>query len=290
MDILFDMETRDPDDMFALCFLTSHPAIKLRAVTVNPGSKAQIGIVKTLLKRLNSAAVPVGSRNLDTTRTAVSDFHYAFLNPVTEASPDAVAHELMAQVFTTFPECVLLTGAPLHNARLLLNNHPEVIIKRWVAQGGFAGDNIVPAVHRLSKFDGLTTCLSYNFCGDARPALAMLSSERVMQRDLVSKNICHGVVYDAAMHERMRAFRSATPGLRVIYSGMEWYLQRNRAGKMFHDPLAACITVNREIAVFREVEAYRERGEWGAKPAENTGTHITIDVDKETFFRTLVEN
>lgn len=41
MDIIFDMETQDPDDMFALCFLGSHPAVKLRAVTVTPGSKAQ---------------------------------------------------------------------------------------------------------------------------------------------------------------------------------------------------------------------------------------------------------
>lgn len=29
IDVIFDMETRDPDDMFALCFLASHPAIAI---------------------------------------------------------------------------------------------------------------------------------------------------------------------------------------------------------------------------------------------------------------------
>ena len=31
-----------------------------------------------------------------------------------------------------------------------------VILKRWVAQGGFAGDSVVPPEHRLAKFAGMT--------------------------------------------------------------------------------------------------------------------------------------
>jgi pyrimidine-specific ribonucleoside hydrolase len=56
---------------------------------------------------------------------------------------------------------------------------------------------------------------------------------------------------------------------------------------MFHDPLAACIAVNREIAEFQEIEAYSQEGQWGSRPACGTGTFITTGVDKELFLETL---
>ena len=36
IDVVFDMETGDPDDFFTLCLLTAHPKVNLRAVTVTP--------------------------------------------------------------------------------------------------------------------------------------------------------------------------------------------------------------------------------------------------------------
>jgi hypothetical protein len=54
LDLLFDMETQDPDDWFTLCFLCSHPRARLRAVTIYPGSKMQIGLVKETLKILRA--------------------------------------------------------------------------------------------------------------------------------------------------------------------------------------------------------------------------------------------
>jgi inosine-uridine nucleoside N-ribohydrolase len=116
----------------------------------------------------------------------------------------------------------------------------------------------------------------------------MLTSLQVQQRDLVSKNVCHGVICDRTFHQRLQPFQNTTPGLRLIFEGMELYLQINPMGKMFHDPLAACIAVNREIASFREVELYRERGEWGSRLAVGTQSFITVSVDKELFFQTLV--
>ncbi len=54
-----------------------------------------------------------------------------------------------------FPDLTLLTGAPLKGLREL----PEdVHISRWVAQGGFAGDRVVPEAYRLEKFAGMDTC------------------------------------------------------------------------------------------------------------------------------------
>src|SRR5262249_24015384 len=222
--ILFDMETNDPDDFFALCLLAGHPAVHLRAVTLNPGSKGQVGLVRRALERLGRGEVPVGARNPETKSPAVSGFHHTFLGEPTPAEPDAIAHELLAATLTAHPDAVLLTGAPLHNGRLLLANHPSVCLKRWVGQGGFAGDSVVPPEHRLPKFAGRETCPTYNFGGDPKGALALLSSDRVMQRDLVSKNVCHGVVYDQELHTRLAPFRDATPGLALLHAGMACYL------------------------------------------------------------------
>jgi inosine-uridine nucleoside N-ribohydrolase len=38
------MEIGDPDDVITLCFLTSHPKVNLRAVTVTLGTDVQIAL------------------------------------------------------------------------------------------------------------------------------------------------------------------------------------------------------------------------------------------------------
>ncbi len=81
----------------------------------------------------------------------------------------------------------------------------------------------------------------------------------------------------------MAEARHHSPSLNLIYQGMELYLSQRPEGKMFHDPLAACVTIDRGIAEFREVEMFREDGAWGARPAAGTGTFITIGVDRERF-------
>ena len=290
IDIIFDMETRDPDDMFALCFLASHPNVALRAVTINPGSRAQIGVIRHLLHRLDRSEVPIGARNPDSIKDAVSEFHYEFLGNLAFEEADDVAHNLIAATINLYPDLVLLTGAPLHNLRLFLNHYPLVKIKRWVGQGGFAGDTVVPPEFRLPKFEGLETCLTFNFNGDPKGALGLLSSNHVLSRDIVSKNVCHGVIYTQEFHEFLKPFRHNSPGLLLIYNGMDLYLNQQPDGKMFHDPLAACIAVNRNIARFQEVEVYRQKGEWGARIANNTNTFITITVDKELFLKVLTQS
>ena len=51
--IVFDMETQDPDDVFTLCALATHPWARLVAVTVTPGSDEQIGVVEHVLRQLD---------------------------------------------------------------------------------------------------------------------------------------------------------------------------------------------------------------------------------------------
>ncbi|NTX04854.1 nucleoside hydrolase [Myxococcus sp. CA040A] len=287
-DILFDMETSDPDDALTLCLLATHPAVALRAVTVTPGTLAQVGMVRHLLARAGRSDVPVGARNPAAEKESLSAFHTQWLGPLPPSAPDALAHEVLALVLGRFPEATLLTGAPLQNLRLLLELHPDIKLHRWVAQGGFAGDNVVPPEHRLPKFEGRRTCPTFNFNGDPKGALLALSSDRMGRRELVSKNVTHGLAYDGPFHERMRPYASTTPGLGLIFEAMERYLAQRPEGKLLHDPIAACAAIDPEIITWAEVEMVRQRGEWGAELAQGTHTFISVALDSERFFQTLV--
>ncbi|NTX58762.1 nucleoside hydrolase [Myxococcus sp. CA039A] len=287
-DILFDMETSDPDDALTLCLLATHPAVALRAVTVTPGTLAQVGMVRHLLARAGRSDVPVGARNPAAEKESLSAFHTQWLGQLPPSAPDALAHEVLALVLGRFPEATLLTGAPLQNLRLLLELHPDIKLHRWVAQGGFAGDNVVPPEHRLPKFEGRRTCPTFNFNGDPKGALLALSSDRVGRRELVSKNVTHGLAYDGPFHEHMRPYASTTPGLGLIFEAMERYLAQRPEGKLLHDPIAACAAIDPEIITWAEVEMVRQRGEWGAELAQGTHTFISVALDSERFFQTFV--
>jgi len=175
---------------------------------------------------------------------------------------------------------VLLTGAPLHNLRHLLREHPTVAIARWVAQGGFAGDNLVPPERRLAKFAGRTTCESFNFGGDKKGTLAALASPQIAQRDLVSKNVTHGFAWDADLQARLLATPDLHAGAALARDAMTVYLREHPEGKLLHDPLAACAILDREAFLWEEVEVIYERGQWGARASSGTGTSITIAVDR----------
>ncbi|WP_018653313.1 nucleoside hydrolase [Actinomadura flavalba] len=287
MDLAFDLETQDPDDLLALCLVAGHPAVRLRAVTVTPGSAEQVAFVRRVLTRVGRADVPVGATDPGTGTSHVSGFHHRWLGDPGRAAPDGPAARVLADAVTGHPELTLLTGAALHNLRALLEGHPGVRLARWVAQGGFAGDNVVPPEDRLPKFAGRLTCPTFNFNGERTAARLALATGRITRRELVSKNVTHGVRYDRALHERLRPVRDRNPGLALLHEGMEVYLRKRRDGKLFHDPAAACAAIDPSIMRWAEVEAYLEAGEWGARPAPGSGTFISVAVDRERLVRIL---
>jgi inosine-uridine nucleoside N-ribohydrolase len=289
IDIAFDMETNDPDDAFTLAILATHPQVNLVSVTVTPGSYEQIGLVRKILKILDKD-VPVGSRLLCTKPGAVSKFHYRWLGGVSDAEPDNIAHIILAHAAQEYPDAVLVTGAPLQNPGECIQEHPNAaFFKTWVCQGGFAGDSVVPKEHRLAKFDGRETCPTFNLNGHPKHALALIRTERIKRRFFVSKNVCHGVVWDQAMHERMdrRLNICGHTGLSLVFDGMAKYLERKPEGKKFHDPLAACVAINPTVCEFRPVDIYREKGEWGSRLNPESNNHISVSVDREAFEDTL---
>lgn len=285
IDMVFDMETADPDDVFTLCMLSHHPKVNLRAVTVTPGSRHQIGLVKHVLKLLGKN-IPVGSKNINHPKECVSAFHYNWLGKIDPADADGYGADILWNAMYGSTNFKIVCGASLGN--LSAYSQRYVMIPEVVIQGGFAGDNIVPSELVLDKFRGRVTCPTFNLNGDVSAALQILSSEKIRRRIFVSKNVCHGVVYDAAMHEFMLPHINDNPGLNLMIKGMEQYLKKTPTGKAFHDPLAACVAIDPSICEFKEVELYREKGEWGSRYSEKPNALISISVDMNKFKNTIL--
>jgi len=296
--IWFDMETGDPDDFMTLALLCGHPLVDLIGVSVTPGTPHQIGVVRYCLDRFD-LDVPVGVFNIDHMKArgtpderyvkCVSDWHYRAYGDIPPSDEAEPGWKLLRD--NLGPDTILVTGAPLKNVGALLGSGPGHF-GQLVAQGGFAGEGVVPPEKQLPKFKGRVTCPTYNLNGDPKSAEAVIASECFSGRRFVSKNVCHGVVYDRAMHERVMAIRNPHQGLQIIQEGMEAYLRRCPAGKKFHDPLAACCAIDPEIGTWAEVELFRgvggsKWGEWGAQLKPGSGILIITDYDRERFIATL---
>ena len=174
VDIVLDMETQDPDDVICLIFLASHPRVRLKAITLVPGSREQVGLVRHLLDHLDLSDVAVGAGDTAgplAKRGTVSPWHSrAFFDGTTCPESDAAepaAHVLLrvCDVRTT-----LVTGGPLTNIARAIALGPTargesggLVAGTWLAQGGFAGDGVVPPDARLPKFAGHETMHTFNF-------------------------------------------------------------------------------------------------------------------------------
>ncbi|MGI5170263.1 nucleoside hydrolase [Spirillospora sp. CA-253888] len=288
LDLLLDLETQDPDDVLTLCLVAGHPRVRLRAVSVTPGSDDQVGLIRHVLERLGHAHVPVGARDPGTGRPYVSGFHRRWLGGWRPAAPDGTPEEVLSAALRSHPDAVVLTGGPVGNLRRLLET-PGVRLARWVAQGGFAGDRLVAPEHRLAKFAGRDSCPTFNFNGDPPAALHALDAQApIGRRELVSKNVTHGVAYDRDFHDRLAPHRDRTAGLSLVHEAMEVYLRRRPRGKLLHDPTAACAAIDPAVATWAEVEVYRDAGGWGARPAAGTATFITTALDHARLFDVFV--
>lgn len=80
-------------------------------------------------------------------------------------------------------------GALTKIAEFIKNNEIELL----VANGGYAGSNIVPFEKQLSKFKNRESIRTYNFNMDIDSAMNVLNSKNIKEILLVSKNVCHDI-------------------------------------------------------------------------------------------------
>jgi pyrimidine-specific ribonucleoside hydrolase len=279
------METSDPDDVFTLCILATHPSVDLLSVTITPGTRDQVGVVRHILNSLDRSDVLVGSKNPDHPKQCVSEFHYKWLGKINAAEPDGIGGDILEQAYLKNNKVTIVCGASLGNISKFLDKGHT--LDRIVVQGGFAGDSVVPEEHRLEKFKGKETCATFNLNGDVKAGLHVAETNLIKKKIFVSKNVCHGVVYDQAMHYRMLPDKNAYTGLSLLYLGMTRYLEYHPNGKAFHDPLAACVAIDESICTLAEVEVYRQKGEWGSILKPGSNTFISTNVERWKFEKVL---
>lgn len=286
--LVWDMETSDPDDFLTLLMLIGHPRVDLRAVTVTPGTAEQVGLVRWALRELGRDDIPVGAYDIARDKQCVSAWHYDAYGAIPPSRDAELGPVLLRRAVQ--PGVTLVTGAALKNLGAIIRGvHADAfVLDRLVVQGGFAGEGVVPPERQLEKFRGRVTCPSFNLNGDPKAVLAALAHPGIRLRRFVSKNVCHGVVYDADVHAQVGELRQRSASLALIWRGMDHYLRKHPGGKIIHDPLAACCAIDESIGQWAEVDVYRARGEWGARPAAGTRTFIIVDYDRPRFLATFL--
>eukprot|EP00928_Gymnodinium_smaydae_P099099 TRINITY_DN9369_c0_g3_i2.p1 TRINITY_DN9369_c0_g3~~TRINITY_DN9369_c0_g3_i2.p1 ORF type:complete len:631 (-),score=69.55 TRINITY_DN9369_c0_g3_i2:82-1842(-) len=296
---VFDMETGDPDDVLTLLFLCSHPDVDLRAVTITPGTSEQVALVRWLLTQVGMTHIRLGAQawpaNADKKVNLQTVFYDSFGRlysgePSCE-SADRVLLECCNESTT------LLTGGPLHNLGAALKLH-EFRLGRWVAQGGFAGEGVVPSHLQMDKFKGQYVCSTWNFCGNIPAAEAALASAAISRKICVSKNVCHSVVYDDDWHAALGAAACAEEkndsrsrraiAFRMMYKSMDAYLRRKPDGKKLHDPLALAVALDESVCTVAEVNLFCQKGKWGSKLCPGRGVWISIAYDNTKFQTVLL--
>jgi len=211
---ILDMETSDPDDFLTLLLLLGHPQVDLRAVTITPGTKEQVGLVRQALAWFKRTDIRVGAHNIDHDKDCVSGWHYKAFPQLRKVLSDEaeVGWKVLDAVLGS--NTTMVCGAALKNLGGLLgqlrlhDRTPDY--GRLYIQGGFAGEGVVPPEKQLEKFKGKATCPTFNLNGDV-PSAHLVLEHRGWFSDLrfVSKNVCHGVVYDEGMHEVVKGVLAA---------------------------------------------------------------------------------
>jgi hypothetical protein len=218
---VLDMETSDPDDFLTLLLLLGHPEVDLVGVTITPGTREQVGVVRQALAWFGRD-IPVGAYDIDHVGECVSAWHYKAFPQLKKVLADAdgpgweVLGHLLGEGVT------MVEGAAPKNLGALLARMSVRLYDReprlgsLFFQGCFAGEGVVPPEKQLEKFRGKVTCPSFNPNGDPKATLSILD-HRTWFEDLrfVSKNVCHGVKYDSEMHARFTAVSSTWCGHEV---------------------------------------------------------------------------
>lgn len=240
MNVLFDMETGDPDDLITLLMLLNNPDVYLRGITCYQGSPIQIGLISHVLNLAN-VDIPVGGWNSVEPQT-LSPYYTEVVGEWPSKNATLTPVEVFKEVFEKYPDVQVLTGAPLTNLKIVLDELPHLNISNMVTQGGYLGDL---AEEPLDKFKGKNEFRTYNLGNDVEAFTAVNFSQTIEKITYVTKDICHGFLYTPAIHKEINF--SSSPIGKLLKSCLEKYALANKP-KAMHDPLAMLVMLYPEFA------------------------------------------
>lgn len=273
---------RDPDDFFALCWLIHHK-VDIKAIVISPGDKDQIAVAKFLLKECG-LNIPVGSAKPDREKNSAGGVHIELLKRYNyPMRVDSVSGGW--NIIDSFEQCELFACGPLQNIGPYLRAGGS--FSGATMQGGFIGYDVhgKTDVVRLDKFEGKVTQPTFNLGGDKESGKLFVSAK--FPKKFVGKNVCHTVLYDISVHERIKSSRPTSRAGELFREAMDYYLKK-QPFKAFHDPLAAILHIYPEIGTWVKGQVYYEKGEWGTRLSED-GDDVLIDIDREAFWNKACE-
>jgi len=285
MDMIVETDLgHDPDDFFAICWLVA-VGVDIRGITITPGDPDQLAVARLLAKLLD-LDIPIGASKLNRDKPSSGGVHHALLKKYgmpLEAKPDGLGFEIIASVFRFYPDSDLFIIGPASSVGRFLNENPGHRIERATMQGGFLPYRHYEPQEKLDKFEGKEWVPTFNPNGDRKGFLNFIAANVGLRR-FVGKNVCHTMLYDRAVHERLRPHNRASE---LFKEGMDIYLS-NHAAKKFHDPLAAACHLYPEIGTFvRGTPCKLEQG-WSTV-LDDKGDRVLADVDRKAFWKHITE-
>lgn len=266
---------RDPDDFFAICYLIS-AGVEIEALFITPGDSDQIAIGKFLSKYLGKN-FPVIASQENRTKKSSGNFHYQILEkygyPLTETS-DIIDIDIE-------DKDLFIIGPPTKLGNLIVGKK----VNNITVQGGFLGYDIhnLPC-QRLSKFENKDTVSTFNLGGARQQSLNLANHNLYNTKKFISKNLCHTIIYNEAIHELVCSYDSKNLATELLRYGMDKYLEKHKDGKKFHDPTAAVCSLHPEIATWVKGKLYNTpNNEWGTVLDEN-GYDIIVDINRKELW------
>lgn len=238
-NVIFDMETGDPDDLITLLLLLLNPQVSLKAVSCYQGSPLQIGLIQHIIN-LSGKNIPLGGWNSEEPKT-ISPYYQKVVGNWKLQEAQYTPVEIFQKFLTA--DVSLLTGAPLTNLKLLLAKEPNFTIQELVVQGGYLG-SIVPEEQRLSKFKNIKSIQTYNLSNDVEAFTSVFNAPNFHKITFVTKDLCHGFKYDKNIQTTIQ-FQNDDIS-QILFNALDHYASSSKA-KALHDPLAMIYLLNPEI-------------------------------------------
>lgn len=275
----------DPDDFFALCYLFA-AEVDVQAILVTPGDESQVAIVRFLLDQLDKTDIPIGVPTIGRCKERPGSVHLKLLDKYNYpywSDQCFLSDEILSTALLDTEIQFFICGPVKNIGHYLRKNTLSNPISLATMQGGFiAYEEHGLSVTKLEKFNNRKTVSTFNLNGDVEGAKAFLDAP-ICERRFVSKNVCHTVVYDTEVHERVTSTSPNSRASELLREGMSLYLAKHSKGKKFHDPTAAVCHLHPEIATWVRATLYRDKGQWGSLLDER-GDRIIVDIDYDALW------
>jgi inosine-uridine nucleoside N-ribohydrolase len=279
MDLIIETDVgHDPDDVFAICYLAS-AGVNIRAIVISPGDRDQIAMARLICK-LYRLDIPIGYSK-QSEKFSSGGMHYHLLDHYgypKSAEGDGFGKDIMKDVMNKYDCEFFIIGPPNNTGKYLKEGGKPP--KRLTMHGGFLPYNIYSPTERIDKFEDKNYVPTFNMNGD-RPGTKAILEANIPERRFCGKNVCHTVLFTWEMW-------SSFAKKQELFDRGTGYLLGHKAGKKFHDPVAAVCHLHPEVGTWVKGKPTTIKEGWGTIPDEN-GDYILADLDRDAFWKTLGE-